>query len=81
MPAFEENLKLCDSNVAINELMLYKRAGGCSLVDMILLGIGRDPLTLRKISNATGVNVLTSTRWYVAASWSRSSPRRSKTRG
>jgi len=63
-----ENLKLCDPNEAIDELMLYKRAGGCSLVDMTLPGIGRDPLTLRKISNATGVNVLTSTGWYVAAS-------------
>lgn len=63
-----ENLKLCDLNVAIDELILYKRAGGCSLVDVTLPGIGRDPLALRKISSATGVNVLTGTGWYIAAS-------------
>lgn len=63
-----ENLKLGDPNVAIDELMLYKKAGGCSLVDVTLPGIGRNPLALREISNATGVNVFTGTGWYIAAS-------------
>ena len=38
------------------------------MVDMTIPGIGRDPMALREISYATGVNILTCTGWYVAAS-------------
>jgi phosphotriesterase-related protein len=62
---FKENLKLHDPETAIDELMMFKRAGGNSLVDLTLPGIGRDPLALKEISIATGVNIITGTGWYL----------------
>ncbi len=47
-----------DSDLAIRELQLYRRAGGKTLVDMSNVGIGRDPLALKKISSHTGIHVV-----------------------
>lgn len=59
---------LTDVGVAIKELELFKKAGGDSLVDLTLPGIGRDVLAMKKISEVTGVNVVAATGWYVASS-------------
>jgi phosphotriesterase-related protein len=63
-----ENLKLFDVDAAIEELMLFKRAGGGSVQEASLPGVRRDPLALREVSNATGIHVMTATGWYLAAS-------------
>ena len=64
----KENLRLCDVNTAIAELMKFKMMGGKSIVDLTLPGIGRDPVALRGISEVTGVNIICGTGWYVDAS-------------
>ena len=64
----KDNCRLYDVNIAISELTRYKKFGGSSLVDTTLPGIGRDPLAIRAISRATGVNVVCGTGWYVDAS-------------
>lgn len=61
-------LSFTDVDESIKELMFYKMAGGASVVECSLPGIGRDPVGLRKISAATGVNVICSTGWYTAPS-------------
>ncbi len=63
-----DNAILGDVDEIIDELMFYKRVGGASVVEMGLPGIGRDPVGLRKISGATGINVVCATGWYIAAS-------------
>ena len=45
---------LVDVDVATGELQRFKRAGGSTLVDMTTVGIGRDPLALKKIASRTG---------------------------
>ena len=62
------NMILDNVDEAIAELMFYKMAGGDSLVECTLPGIGRDPVALGKISRATRVNIICSTGWYVAGS-------------
>lgn len=63
-----DTLIIDDVELAIKELMEYQRLGGKSIVEVTLPGIGRDPLALKKISLATGINVICGTGWYVAFS-------------
>ena len=62
------NMMLDNIDEAISELTFYKLAGGNSVVECSLPGMGRDPVALSKISRATGINVVCSSGWYVAAS-------------
>ena len=43
---------------AVFEIELFKAAGGNTVIDCTLDEIGRDPLTLRRISEKTGVNII-----------------------
>src|SRR5208337_5526259 len=57
-----------DLDLTIREAEEYKRAGGHTLINCDLPGMGRDPIALRKIAHATGLNIVASTGWYVQAS-------------
>lgn len=57
-----------DEQLTIKELMLFKEAGGSTIVEATPHGCGRDPLALVRISRATGVNVIMTTGYYVAVS-------------
>jgi predicted metal-dependent phosphotriesterase family hydrolase len=56
-----------DETVILDELAGYRAAGGSSLVDLTLPGVGRDPLWLRTIAEASGLNVVMGTGWYRTA--------------
>ncbi|MHA1687087.1 MAG: phosphotriesterase family protein [Candidatus Heimdallarchaeaceae archaeon] len=60
-----ENLKLEDINLAVKELMEFKGSGGSVVVEVTPIGLGRDPVGLRKISVLTGVNIVCSTGFYI----------------
>ncbi len=60
-----DNLVLFDEQTAIDEVMEFKRAGGGTIVDTTTLGLGRDPLVLRRISAATGLHVTMGAGYYV----------------
>ena len=55
---------LDDECLAIRELAQYRDAGGASLVDATSGGLGRNPLALRRISEATGVRIIMGSGWY-----------------
>ncbi|MBO7215062.1 MAG: phosphotriesterase-related protein [Clostridia bacterium] len=63
--AFKDNLLLDNEQVAIDELNFFKEAGGNTVVDASLDGIGRDPEALVRISKATGLNIIMGTGFYV----------------
>lgn len=63
--ACEDNLKQLDTELAIKELLYYKRAGGRSLVELSLEGLSRDPIGLRAIANETGINIISGCGYYV----------------
>ncbi|MDR3335932.1 MAG: hypothetical protein LBT16_01895, partial [Treponema sp.] len=50
-----------DRGKSVEELALYRRAGGEALVDAQPLGCGRDAVILRKISEQSGVRIIAST--------------------
>jgi phosphotriesterase-related protein len=63
-----DNSRLLDVETAIAETLLYRRAGGDTIVEATSIGIGRDPDGLRQIARATGLNVVMGASYYVGAS-------------
>ena len=62
----EDNLVLDDADLAIREAMLFKHAGGGTLVDVTNVGLGRQPAQLRRISEETGLHVIMGASYYHA---------------
>ena len=63
--ALRDNLIMNDYDTQKKEILRFKKAGGGSIVDATMPGIGRDPKTLGRISEATGINVVMGTGYYV----------------
>jgi len=57
-------LDLTDEATAITELGYYANAGGKTLAEASAIGIGRNPEGLKRISTATGVNVIMCAGYY-----------------
>lgn len=60
-----DNLILDNESHATDELRLYREAGGDSIVDCTLPGIGRDPEALVRISRASELNIVMGAGYYV----------------
>ena len=58
---------MLDEDTAVSEALLYKKAGGRTIVDATTIGIGRDPLALARIARATGLNIVMGAGYYVDA--------------
>jgi phosphotriesterase-related protein len=63
-----DNLQLTDESVARDELVLYRDAGGRTVVDPTNRGLSRDPPALARVARATGLNIVMGSGYYVAAS-------------
>jgi phosphotriesterase-related protein len=59
-----DNLVMDDEDTAVDELVAYGNAGGRSLIDMTVEGIGPNPRALRRISERTGIHVIAGTGVY-----------------
>ena len=57
-------IKIDDEELIIKEVLMYKYAGGKTIVDMSNLGLGRDPQALARISRATGLNIIMGSGYY-----------------
>jgi predicted metal-dependent phosphotriesterase family hydrolase len=53
-----------DAGLIADELGRFAAAGGRSLVDLTLPGVGRDPAWLVEVARATGLNVVMGAGWY-----------------
>ena len=53
-----------DREAILEELDAYRRAGGRSLVDLTLPGVGRDPLWLADLARTSGLNLVMGCGWY-----------------
>ena len=63
-----DNLVLSDEDVAVAELLEFKKCGGNTLVDLTNASMGRDVVALQRISRLTGLHIVTSTGYYIQAS-------------
>jgi len=64
----KHNITLDDEALAIAELKTLAAEGGRTVVEPTCQGIGRNPLALRRISEATGLNIVMGAGYYLAAS-------------
>jgi phosphotriesterase-related protein len=62
----KDNLVVDDIEMCIKELQELRMWGGKSIVDTCPIGAGRDPIAQRKISIASGINIVCASGWYVA---------------
>jgi phosphotriesterase-related protein len=53
-----------DEPVIVEELALFRDAGGGTVVDLTLPGVGRDPDWLARVSEASGLHVVMAAGWY-----------------
>lgn len=56
-----------DQPLIVDELAAFRAEGGSSIVDLTLPGVGRDPVWLREIAEASGLNVIMGCGWYRGA--------------
>ena len=63
-----DNCRLDDHELAIEEVARFAALGGGTLVDATGLGTGRNLAALRSVSEATGVNIIAGTGFYLEAS-------------
>jgi len=73
-----DNLRLLDEQTAQDEIMLFRRVGGQTVVDPTNASLSRDPLALARISRATGLNIVMGAGYYVAAAHPADMDRRSE---
>ena len=59
-----ENMSLNDEGIAAEELGHFAAHGGRTVVDNTGVGLSRDPVALRRIAEATGLNIITTTGFY-----------------
>lgn len=64
--ALLDNVRMTDYETQKKEIMEFRYAGGCTVVDASNHGLGRDPDLLRRIAVDTGLNVITGCGYYVA---------------
>ena len=64
----KDNCQLDDTELAVTELSQFKALGGTTVVDPTNAGIGRNPQTLRTISQRTGLNIVMGAGFYLQAS-------------
>ncbi len=62
-----DNLRLLDEEVAVKEAMFFKKEGGGTIVDVTSASLSRDLPGLKRISRATGLNIITGSGYYVVS--------------
>jgi phosphotriesterase-related protein len=62
-----DNLKLLNEELSAKELMLFKKEGGKTVVDVTTANLGRDPVALARLSRATDLHVVMGSGYYVGA--------------
>ena len=66
--ACRDNCALDDEDLAVAELLHFAKVGGATVVDPTCRGIGRSPEALRRISKATGLNIVMGSGYYLQSS-------------
>lgn len=63
---YRDNVSLASLEEAVTECAEFRSHGGSTIVDLTSVGLGRDALALRRISQASGVHVIMGAGYYVA---------------
>jgi len=55
---------LADESIAVHEALEFKNRSGLTIVDVTSIGLKRAPEALRRVSTATGLNIVMGAGWY-----------------
>ena len=66
--AIKDNFVLDDELLAVAEASKFQGVGGRTIVDVTNIGCGRSPQGVRRVADATGLNVVIGSGWYQKAS-------------
>ncbi|GAG93246.1 unnamed protein product, partial [marine sediment metagenome] len=61
----KDNLILFGEDLITFEVLVFKKAGGNTIVDQTNIGVGRSPIAIRNISNITGINIVMGCGYYM----------------
>ena len=61
-----DNLVLSDQDLAVDEVSIFKKEGGGTLVDVTSVGLGREPLALRYVAEKTDLHIVMGSSYYLA---------------
>lgn len=64
-----DNLRPVDEETAIEEALRFKKAGGNTIVELTPNNVGRSPSGLVRVAQATGLNVIMGTAYYLEQSY------------
>lgn len=64
-----DNWQLLNEDIAVEEALRFRYAGGQSVVDLTSVGLGRDPLAEARISRKSGLNIIMGTGYYLEQLW------------
>ena len=59
-----DNYVLEDEELAVSEVLEFRKRDGGTIVDVTSIGLKRDPLALRRVSEVTGLNIVMGTAFY-----------------
>jgi phosphotriesterase-related protein len=62
-----DNYVMEDEPLAIAEALRFKDVGGGTIVDVTNIGCGRNPQAVKRVADATGLNVVMGSGWYQKA--------------
>lgn len=65
--ALKDNLRMDNFEIQKQEILRFRKAGGGTIVDATMPGIGRDPKLLQRISQETGIPIVMGTGYYVCS--------------
>ena len=65
--ALKDNLSFSNYETQKYEILRFKKAGGATIVDATMEGIGRNPEAIKKLSEETGINIVMGTGFYVSS--------------
>lgn len=60
-----DNVRLLDEQVAIEEALHFRKQGGATIVDVTTRGLNPNIAALRRIAQATGLNIIAGSGYYV----------------
>jgi phosphotriesterase-related protein len=64
-----DNVVQLDPVLAAEEALMFKKSGGNTIVDVTSIGLKRDPQSLLKISEMTGLNIVMGSGYYISNSY------------
>lgn len=60
-----DNLVLDDVDTAVSEAVSFKSKGGGTIIDVTSIGLKREVKSVKKVADASGINIIVSTGYYV----------------